>query len=247
MSFMNLNEMKKEERTLGGLTFPVTVVPRFAPRKPVGRFGEAVKGLLKGMRLTIGYFLHPSKIVTQQYPENRATLKFFERYRAILKFKYDESGRHKCTGCKNCEVACPNASIKVITRQGIITEDRELDRYIWRMDSCMFCYACVQSCPWDAIEMGPEFENAVYDRRLLVYGLNPVAGPAASVYEIEDDPEVQRRLSDPREILGGPIPLNGSGLPNLPAVSVKPLVDPPPIAETDPLPDSDLEESETNA
>ncbi|MBI5092834.1 MAG: 4Fe-4S binding protein [Candidatus Hydrogenedentes bacterium] len=210
------------------------------------RVFDAVKGLLQGMRLTLGYLLSPSKIVTQQYPENRATLKFPERYRAILKFKYDENGLHKCTGCKNCEVACPNASIKVITRDSVITEDHELDRYIWRLDSCMFCNACVQACPFDAIEMGHAFENAVYDRRLLIYGLNPIAGPAASALENEEDPEVRRRMSDPRTILGGPIPLNGAGLPNLKPVAAAPFVDPLPIAVTDPLPPEDGEGEEVS-
>jgi len=246
MSFMDFTNVQYEERTLGGIKIPVVICPRFTNRSQAGRVFDAVKGLLQGMRLTLGYLFSPSKVVTQQYPENRATLTFPERYRAILKFKYDETGLHKCTGCKNCEVACPNASIKVITRESVITEDRELDRYIWRLDSCMFCNACVQSCPFDAIEMGHAFENAVFDRRLLVYGLNPVAGPPASMIKDEEDPEVRRRMSDARTVLGGPIPLNGFGLPNLKALAVTPTADPLPIAVTDPLP-ADDDESETSS
>lgn len=141
---------------------------------------------------------------------------------------YEEVDYHKCTGCKNCEVACPNASIRVVTRIGANGEDREVDRFIWRMDSCMYCNACVQACPFDAIEMGPEFENAVYDRRLLVFNLNRHAGPPASALLDEEDIDLRRTLVSPRARSGGPIPLNGAPLPNLRPLAVPPITDPAP-------------------
>lgn len=125
---------------------------------------------------------------------------------------------HNCTGCSKCEEACPNASIRIMTRHGDILDDREIDRFIWRLDSCMFCNACVQACPWDAIEMTGGFENAVYDRRLLVYNLNHLAGPRINLIQDELDPEVRKRMVDWRSRYGGPIPLGGTGLPNLPAI-----------------------------
>lgn len=122
---------------------------------------------------------------------------------------------HNCTGCKNCEVACPNASIKVMTRENKFTEDREVEQFIWRLDSCMFCNACVQACPWDAIEMTGGFENAVYDRRLLVYNLNHLAAPRINMILDEPSLEIRDQMIEPRERFSGPIPLNGQGLPNL--------------------------------
>lgn len=139
----------------------------------------------------------------------------------------EQTWYHKCTACGNCEAACPNGSIRILTRIGEITEERELDRFIWRMDSCTFCNACVQACPFDALEMGPHFENAVYDRRLLIYNLNRYAGPAASVVFDEEDPEVRAKLTEPRDIYGGPVPLNGHPLPN-----IRPVV--PAADEADP-------------
>lgn len=127
---------------------------------------------------------------------------------------------HNCTGCSKCEEACPNASIRILTRQGEILEDREIDRFVWRLDSCMFCNACVLACPWDAIEMTGGFENAVYDRRLLVYCLNKLAGPRINLIQDEQDAAVRARMIDPRERFGGPIPMNGAGLPNLPPVAL---------------------------
>lgn len=134
---------------------------------------------------------------------------------------------HNCTGCAKCEEACPNASIRIITRHGEILDDREIDRFIWRLDSCMFCNACVQACPWDAIEMTGGFENAVYDRRLLVYNLNKLAGPRINLIEDEQDPEVRKRMVDWRSRYGGPVPINGTGLPNLPPVGAPILLECP--------------------
>jgi NADH-quinone oxidoreductase subunit I len=173
------------------------------------------------MRLTLGYFARPSKIVTQQYPENRATLKFPPRYRAMLKLIYDEQGYHRCTGCGLCAKACPNGSLKVLSRKGPVTGKNELDRYIWRMDSCTVCNACVQVCPFGALEMGHEFENAVYDRRLLIFSLNRYAGPPASVLAAQTDDAVRQQMMEPRGRYDGPVPLNGTPMP-----VVRPLMGP---------------------
>jgi NADH-quinone oxidoreductase subunit I len=206
---------KKETRTIGGKTISVAVVP---PRPQPASIPVAVGGLVKGMRLTLGYFARPAKIVTQQYPENRATLKFPPRYRAMLRMIYDDQGFHRCTGCGLCAKACPNGSLKVLTRKGPVTGKNELDRYIWRMDSCTVCNACVQVCPFGALEMTHDFENAVYDRRLLIFALNRYAGPPASVLAAQTDAAVRQQMMEPRGRYDGPVPLNGTPLP-----VVKPL------------------------
>jgi NADH-quinone oxidoreductase subunit I len=182
---------------------------------------SALASLAKGMRLTLGYLVRPWKVVTRQYPENRKTLKFPPRYRAMLHLIYEESGYHRCTACRMCERACPNKSIKILSRKGQISGKNELDRYIWRLDTCVFCNACVQSCPFDALEMGPEFENAVYDRRLLIMNLNRYAGPWAAIINKEQDPAVRAKMMEPRDCYGGPVPLNGTALPVVRPLAVK--------------------------
>ena len=42
---------------------------------------NGVLSLLKGMRVTGSYFLRPSSIVTQKYPDNRKELVMFERFK----------------------------------------------------------------------------------------------------------------------------------------------------------------------
>ena len=52
-------------------------------------FWKGLLSLLKGMGVTGKYFF--SRKVTEQYPENRATLKIPERFRGTLTLIYDEN------------------------------------------------------------------------------------------------------------------------------------------------------------
>jgi NADH-quinone oxidoreductase subunit I len=216
MASIKLHEIKKEQRIIGGTAVSVAVVRALG--KPA-TIPSAMASLARGLRLTFSYLVHPSKVVTRQYPENRATLKFPERYRAMLHLIHEESGYHRCTACRMCERACPNKSIKILSQKGAISGKIELDHYIWRLDSCVFCNACVQSCPFDALKMGHEFENAVYDRRLLIFTLNRYAGPCASVLNKQEDLAIRTKMTVPIKRYDGPVPLNGTAFP-----VVQPLV-----------------------
>ena len=77
---------------------------------------QATKSLLIGMKRTGYYFVHPKEIITEQYPDNRATLKLADRFRGEVVMPHDENNEHACTGCTACELACPNATIKIITK-----------------------------------------------------------------------------------------------------------------------------------
>ena len=77
---------------------------------------QGVRSLLKGMRKTGYYFVHPSEIITQQYPDNREQLHLPERFRGEVVMTHDENNEHACTGCTACELACPNGTIKIITK-----------------------------------------------------------------------------------------------------------------------------------
>ncbi|NLB64697.1 MAG: NADH-quinone oxidoreductase subunit I [Fibrobacter sp.] len=131
--------------------------------------------LIKGLSVTFSYFINPKKIITEQYPENRKTLKMTPRFRGQVIMPHDEQGEHKCTACSMCERACPNGSISILATKNIASK-RVLGQFIYRYDQCTLCNLCIEACPFDAIEMGPGFENAVYDRSELIMVLNKKEG-----------------------------------------------------------------------
>ncbi len=136
---------------------------------------NAVKSLLKGMRRTGYYFTHRKEIITQQYPDNKEEWKLPERFRGEVVMPHDENNEHACTGCTACELACPNGTIKIITKFDITPEGKKkkaLDTFIYHLELCTMCNLCVVACPTDAINMAQNFEHSVYDRSQLLKKLN---------------------------------------------------------------------------
>ena len=135
----------------------------------------AVIALLKGMKVTGYYFVHPRQIVTQQYPENRATLKMFDRFKGEVVMPHDEKNEHKCTACGICEISCPNGSIEIISQMKENEEGKKrkvLVKHIYHLVMCTFCNLCVKNCPSKAIIMDQTFEHAVFNRAHLTKVLN---------------------------------------------------------------------------
>ncbi len=218
------------QKSLGGLAIEVVAAPR--PRTGttgvanwLGYIYSSIMSLLKGMKITLGYLIRPSTVVTQQYPENRATLKMFERFRGQLRLTYDDNGYMRCNGCNFCELACPNGTIVIKARRNAVSNMTELDQFVWRLDSCTFCNACIQACPHEALEWSNDFEAAVYDRRILVYGLNKYAGPPAIAIKRaekkQENVEALKATVNPRNRYEGKVPLAGVALPGVPALGVE--------------------------
>ena len=82
-------------------------------KKYITSFFSGLLSLLKGMKVTIRVFFR--KKTTEQYPENRDTLKMFDRFRGQLVMPHNENNEHKCVACGICQMNCPNGSIKVIS------------------------------------------------------------------------------------------------------------------------------------
>lgn len=85
---------------------------------------KGVSSLLKGMRKTGYYFTHPKEVITEQYPDNRATLMMAERFKGEVVMPHDSNNEHACTGCTACELACPNGTIKVVTKFEVSPEGK---------------------------------------------------------------------------------------------------------------------------
>ena len=54
---------------------------------------------------------------TEQYPENRATLKISDRFRGELVMIHNDKNEHRCVACGICQMNCPNGTINVVTKQ----------------------------------------------------------------------------------------------------------------------------------
>lgn len=134
---------------------------------------KGIKSLLAGMSVTMRAFF--SKKITQQYPENRATLVIPPRFRGNLIMPHDESNEHACTACGICQMNCPNGTIKVVSEM-IQTEDGKkkkiLSQYFYNLGQCTFCNLCVLTCPSDAIIFDGDFENSIFTRAGLTKQLN---------------------------------------------------------------------------
>lgn len=131
--------------------------------------------LLCGLSVSLRYFFNPKRIVTEQYPENRKTLKMHERFRGRLSMVEDADGNNHCTACGMCERSCPNGSINVQATKNIAGK-KVLGRYVYHFASCTQCGLCVEACPFGAIEMAPEFEVATTDIKSLEMILNKKEG-----------------------------------------------------------------------
>lgn len=161
--------------------------------------GKGIKSLVQGMEVTGKELVTPK--VTEQYPENRATLGIADRFRAELTLKYDENGRHKCIGCGICQMNCPNGTIHLETKMVELPDGkkkRKLDKYMYDLGSCTFCMLCVTTCPQNALEFSNDFEQATFTREALVKQLNYRPEPAddapAAAPKPAMDPEELARI-----------------------------------------------------
>jgi NADH-quinone oxidoreductase subunit I len=131
-------------------------------------------GILKGMAVTarnfVGSYFEKDRLITVQYPEERAPLP--ENYRNFPFLVYDgdesEAGL-RCVACKICEKECPPQCIYIIK-----SEDKKPD-YLGKpqfypatfdidISVCMSCQICVEVCPFEAIKMDKVFELSQRER-----------------------------------------------------------------------------------
>jgi NADH-quinone oxidoreductase subunit I len=142
----------------------------------IGGIVYGLKALAIGMKVTFIEFF--TKKTTEEYPENRATLKMADRFRGTLAMPHDENGNNKCIACLLCETNCPNNTlyleVDTVTDEATGKKKKVLKKYQYDLGSCTFCQLCVNVCPSDAIRFDTQFEHAVFDRDKLVKTLNVV-------------------------------------------------------------------------
>ncbi len=131
-------------------------------------------GILKGMAVTarnfVGSYFEKERLITVQYPEERAPLP--ENYRNFPFLIYDGNNPHaglRCVACKICEKECPPQCIYIVK-----SDDKKPDYMgkpqfypkIFDIDIsvCMSCQICVEVCPFEAIKMDKDFELSKRER-----------------------------------------------------------------------------------
>jgi NADH-quinone oxidoreductase subunit I len=140
----------------------------------IGGIIHGIRTLVIGMKVTFVEFF--TKKTTEEYPENRDTLVFADRFRGTLYMPLDENGNNKCIACTLCETNCPNGTlhleIETVTDEETGKKKKVLRKYRYDLGSCMFCQLCVNVCPSDAIRFDTDFEHAVFNKEKLIKTLN---------------------------------------------------------------------------
>ncbi|MSP21988.1 MAG: NADH-quinone oxidoreductase subunit I [Dehalococcoidia bacterium] len=109
-------------------------------------------GIVKGMLLTLQHLARPP--ITVNYPEVERNVPVRARTNLLW---FEE----RCTGCSTCAQACPDGCILVQTSprpDGTLN----IDRYEIDFRICMYCGLCTEACPYQAIQSGGRYDDAVY-------------------------------------------------------------------------------------
>jgi NADH-quinone oxidoreductase subunit I len=110
--------------------------------------------------------------LTVQYPDEAPAMGY--RFRGRHIFHQDV-----CIGCTQCERVCPVIAIKMEEHKDPGTRKVVVDRFAVDLGICYYCGLCEEVCPTDpkAVHLGPDFELATHDRRLLIYEMDQLVGP----------------------------------------------------------------------
>jgi NADH-quinone oxidoreductase subunit I len=110
-------------------------------------------GIARGLLVTFKHIFHEP--VTVSYPEEQRQVPVRARTNLLW---FEE----RCTGCSTCAQACPDGCILVETSPNA---DGTLEKVRYEIDFriCMYCGLCVEACPYQAIQAGGVFEDAVYE------------------------------------------------------------------------------------
>ena len=132
-------------------------------------------GLLKGLAVTaknfVGSYTTPERMVTVEYPEQKAPIG--ENYRSfpflVSETAEDPMGTLRCVACQICEKECPPQCIYIEK-----SKDKKPDAMgkpqfypaVFDIDTsvCMSCGICAEVCPFDSIKMDKVFEVGAADR-----------------------------------------------------------------------------------
>ena len=168
-----------------------------------------INGLIVTAKNFVGSYHDPKRMVTVEYPEQKAVLP--ENYRnfpfLVTENATDPMGTLRCVACQICEKECPPQCIiieKSKDKKPDATGKLQLYPTIFGIDTsvCMSCQICVEVCPFDAIKMDKVFEIAATNRfEGLFLTREQLAKPNSYYHEIHpvEAAEVDERLTAERK------------------------------------------------
>lgn len=134
-------------------------------------FGEGIlQGLIETARNLAGSYVSRERLVTVQYPEERAPLPENARSFPFLVYDGDDAALGlRCVACQICEKECPPQCIYIVkdsSKKADATGKLQFQPKVFDIDIsvCMSCQICVEVCPFDAIKMDTDFELGTDDR-----------------------------------------------------------------------------------
>jgi formate hydrogenlyase subunit 6/NADH:ubiquinone oxidoreductase subunit I len=95
-----------------------------------------------------------TKAATRMYPLEKPQLP--EDFRGLLVFDIK-----LCIGCGLCSRDCPARAIEMVKVEG-------KNRPQFRLEKCIFCYQCAESCARNAIKSSTHFELATTNKASLI-------------------------------------------------------------------------------
>lgn len=129
-----------------------------------------LSGIFQGLRETarnfLGSYVSKERLVTIEYPEQKAPIA--EAYRSFPFLVHDGDDPVKglrCTACKICEKECPPQCIFIVPlrdEKGKVAKHPKV--FDIDFSVCMGCGICAEVCPFDSIKMDKVFEIAAHER-----------------------------------------------------------------------------------
>jgi NADH-quinone oxidoreductase subunit I len=101
---------------------------------------------------------------TFQFPEKPRPIP--ERYRTRHRLMKLPDGTERCVACMMCETVCPAYCIEIVAEERFdgYTEKRP-SSFVVDLGKCIYCGACVEVCPCDAIRMDTRLLDVSADTR----------------------------------------------------------------------------------
>ena len=161
--------------------YPTTVRP-YKPGLAERLYLPLLGGLLVTLRHFVRNLLHPGRMPTIQYPEERRD--YGRRFRGHHILTTRPDGSVRCVACFLCAQACPAECIHIEAAEH---PDVNIEKYpvVYEIDMlrCVFCGYCVDACPEEAIIMSNNYDMAYFNRDQTVVGKADLMKP----YTVDDN------------------------------------------------------------